>query len=194
MNTKLPETFTKMISELSDADLARLGLKRLNTKPIYEKAILPPVDPLFKGATELELYKIGLPNLSPDQIPAPTQAMISERALEILITSFLHKAGIPAHIKGYNYIRSAIIMCVKDNTIIESITGKLYPGIAKIYNSTPSKVERAIRHAINISWDRGDTEFLCEYFGNTIDISKGKPTNGEFIAMIADRINLQIIA
>ena len=112
--------------------------------------------------------------------------------IETMVTEIIHEIGIPAHIKGYQYLRHAIMMVVKDLDIINSITKELYPTVAKDFNTTPSRVERAIRHAIEVAWDRGDTEVLNSFFGYTIANSKGKPTNSEFIAMIADKLRLQI--
>ena len=112
--------------------------------------------------------------------------------IEILVTQVIHEVGIPAHIKGYQYLRHAIMMVVDNLEIINSITKKLYPNVAKKYNTTSSRVERAIRHAIEVAWDRGDTDVLNAVFGYTIANSKGKPTNSEFIAMIADKLRLQL--
>ena len=112
--------------------------------------------------------------------------------METMVTNIIHEIGIPAHIKGYQYLRRAIMMVVEDLDIINSITKELYPTVAKEFNTTPSRVERAIRHAIEVAWDRGDTDVLNSFFGYTIANSKGKPTNSEFIAMIADKLRLQI--
>lgn len=112
--------------------------------------------------------------------------------MEAMVTDVIHEIGIPAHIKGYQYLRHAIMMAVEDLDIINSITKELYPTVAKDFNTTPSRVERAIRHAIEVAWDRGDTDVLNSFFGYTIANSKGKPTNSEFIAMIADKLRLQI--
>ena len=103
----------------------------------------------------------------------------------------IHEIGVPAHIKGYQYMRDAIIMSVEDASMISSITKILYPTIAKRFQTTPSRVERAIRHAIEVAWDRGDLETLQKYFGYTVSNVKGKPTNSEFIAMIADYLSLR---
>ena len=110
--------------------------------------------------------------------------------LEQEVTGMIHEIGVPAHIKGYQYLREAIIMSVQDPAMISSVTKLLYPMIAKRFQTTPSRVERAIRHAIEVAWSRGRTETLDTFFGYTIDTSKGKPTNSEFIALIADRIRL----
>ncbi len=114
------------------------------------------------------------------------------RDIELMVTETIHEIGIPAHIKGYQYLRHAIILVVNNLDIINSITKKLYPAIAKDFNTTSSRVERAIRHAIEVAWDRGDTDTLNSIFGYTVANTKGKPTNSEFIAMIADRLRLQI--
>lgn len=114
--------------------------------------------------------------------------------LEIHITDIIHQIGVPAHIKGYHYLREGIMMTVKDASMINSVTKVLYPTIAKKYNTTSSRVERAIRHAIEVAWDRGDIDVLNSYFGFTVQINRGKPTNSEFIAMISDKIRLNLKA
>lgn len=117
---------------------------------------------------------------------------IFDRNLETNITMYIQQLGVPAHIKGYQYIRDAIMMVIKDVEAINSITKFLYPTVAKHHNTTSSRVERAIRHAIEVAWDRGNPEILNDLFGYTILSSKGKPTNSEFIAMIADKIRLEM--
>ena len=111
--------------------------------------------------------------------------------LEKDVTEMIHEIGVPAHIKGYQYLREAIQMSVKDMDMLGSITKTLYPTIAKKYQTTSSRVERAIRHAIEVAWNRGRMETLNALFGYTINTGKGKPTNSEFIALIADKIRLQ---
>ena len=106
------------------------------------------------------------------------------------VTDMIHEIGVPAHIKGYQYLREAIMMSVEDIEMLNSITKILYPSIAKKYQTTPSRVERAIRHAIEVAWSRGKMETLDSLFGYTINLGKGKPTNSEFIALIADKIRL----
>ena len=113
-------------------------------------------------------------------------------SLELKVTEILHQIGVPAHIKGYHYLRDSIIMCVEKPEIINAVTKQLYPSVAKKYETTSSRVERAIRHAIEVAWDRGDVEVLNGYFGYTIQGSRGKPTNSEFIAMISDKLRLQM--
>ena len=112
------------------------------------------------------------------------------RDLERQVTAIIHDIGVPAHIKGYQYLREAIGLAVADMEVINAVTKVLYPAVAKKFGTTASRVERAIRHAIEVAWDRGDLETLQKYFGYTVSNAKGKPTNSEFIAMIADRISL----
>ena len=108
-----------------------------------------------------------------------------------MVTAIIHEIGVPAHIKGYQYLREAILLAVEDMDVINAVTKVLYPEVARRFSTTPSRVERAIRHAIEVAWDRGDLETLQKYFGYTVNSAKGKPTNSEFIAMIADRLQLQ---
>ncbi len=111
--------------------------------------------------------------------------------LEGQVTKIIHEIGVPAHIKGYQYLRCAILMSIEDSEVINSVTKVLYPTVAKKYSTTTSRVERAIRHAIEVAWDRGDVDTLNSYFGYTIQNTRGKPTNSEFIAMIADNLRLK---
>lgn len=112
--------------------------------------------------------------------------------LQIIVSDIMHQLGIPAHIRGYQYLRTAVLMTVEDPEVMHSITKLLYPAIAKQYSTTSSRVERAIRHAIEVAWDRGDIDVINSYFGYTIQNDRGKPTNSEFIAMISDKLQLRI--
>lgn len=116
----------------------------------------------------------------------------SQFDMELVISNIMRQIGVPAHIKGYQYLRSAIELCINDKEMLESVTKLLYPTVAKEYQTTSSRVERAIRHAIEVAWDRGDVDVLSSYFGYTIQSNRGKPTNSEFIAMISDRIKLSM--
>ena len=115
----------------------------------------------------------------------------SREELELVITDIIHQIGVPAHIKGYHYLRTAILLCIENGDMINSVTKLLYPTVAKHYSTTSSRVERAIRHAIEIAWDRGDVDTLNSFFGYTVQTGKGKPTNSEFIALIADKLRLK---
>ena len=117
---------------------------------------------------------------------------VSGKNLEADVTEIIHEIGVPAHIKGYQYLREAIVIAVQDMEVINAVTKVLYPEVASRFSTTPSRVERAIRHAIEVAWDRGDLETLQKYFGYTVNSAKGKPTNSEFIAMIADRLQLKM--
>ncbi len=121
-----------------------------------------------------------------------TPISIDSFGIELRVTEILHEIGVPAHIKGYHYLRDSIMMSVEKPEIINAVTKQLYPSVAKKYDTTSSRVERAIRHAIEVAWDRGDIDVLNSYFGYTIHNDRGKPTNSEFIAMIADRLRLQL--
>ena len=112
--------------------------------------------------------------------------------IEVIISDIMRQIGVPAHIKGYQYLRTSIEMCIINPEMLSSVTKLLYPSVAKKYNTTASRVERAIRHAIEVAWDRGDVDVLSSFFGYTIDSDRGKPTNSEFIAMISDKIRLLI--
>ena len=119
-------------------------------------------------------------------------AEISDNDIEVVISDIMRQIGVPAHIKGYQYLRTAIKLSVEDSDMLGSVTKLLYPTVAKIFNTTASRVERAIRHAIEVAWDRGDVDVLSSYFGYTIQSQRGKPTNSEFIAMISDKLKLSL--
>ncbi len=111
--------------------------------------------------------------------------------LDVAVTNIIHEMGVPAHIKGYHYLRDAILMVIADVNLLGAVTKELYPMIAQKYNTTPSRVERAIRHAIELAWDRGNIEMMTKFFGYTINLERGKPTNSEFIAMVADKLRIE---
>lgn len=116
----------------------------------------------------------------------------SNNDLEVTVSEIMHQIGVPAHIKGYQYLRESIILSINNPEMLGSVTKILYPTVAKNFNTTSSRVERAIRHAIEVAWDRGDVDVLSSYFGYTIQNSRGKPTNSEFIAMISDKLRLKM--
>ena len=161
-----------------------LGAKYYCIKPFDIELLVQRVtEVLTDGSSTNTMYS------QDDLVPNKKATMLEEKISNIFIT-----VGIPAHIKGYQYLREAIIMTVNNMDLINSITKQLYPTVAKRYNTTPSRVERAIRHAIEVAWDRGDPDVLNSFFGYTIASGKGKPTNSEFIAMIADKLRLQLRA
>ena len=147
-------------------------------KPIRTDSLLEHMDELLTIRAGGSGVNPSLPSDQPDDI-------------ETQVTQIIHQIGVPAHIKGYQYLRTAILLTVKDSDVINSVTKVLYPSVAKKYQTTTSRVERAIRHAIEVAWDRGDVDTLNSYFGYTIQNNRGKPTNSEFIAMIADNLRLK---
>jgi len=160
---------------------SELGAYYFLAKPCDSEAVIEHIRDCRaekRGAPEV------LPNYS-NVMKKPAQN------LEGIVTEILHEIGVPAHIKGYQYLREAILMVIADMDVINAVTKVLYPDVAKKYATTPSRVERAIRHAIEVAWDRGDIEVLQRFFGYTVSNSKGKPTNSEFIALLADSLSLR---
>lgn len=153
-----------------------LGVRYLTLKPCDMEDLVEHVKEL-RGGENLR------------QFPARYN---SSQSIESMVTGIIHEIGVPAHIKGYQYLREAIIIAVNDMDVINAITKVLYPQVAKTFQTTPSRVERAIRHAIEVAWDRGDLDTLQRFFGYTVSNTKGKPTNSEFIALIADKLQLQL--
>lgn len=128
-----------------------------------------------------------------DQVPVSQgESKPAHMNLELRVTDIIHEIGVPAHIKGYQYLREAIMLVIGNMELINAITKELYPQVALMYHTTPSRVERAIRHAIEVAWDRGDIDTLQKWFGWTVSNIKGKPTNSEFIALIADRVCMEV--
>lgn len=149
--------------------------------------MLKPFDPAILG----ERIKMMMHIDSGLSLGSKTRDTGKSPNLDIIVTDMIHQIGVPAHIKGYHYLREAIKGAVRDPQMLESITKILYPTVAKQFATTPSRVERAIRHAIEVAWNRGDVDTLNSFFGYTIDNDKGKPTNSEFIALITDKICLK---
>lgn len=136
----------------------------------------------------------GMPDEHRPQSPKAEPQVVSKQTLDIEVTNIIRELGIPAHIKGYQYLRDAILYIVDDMELLGAVTKVLYPMIAQRYSTTPSRVERAIRHAIEVAWGRGNIDLIHRIFGYTINIEKGKPTNSEFMAMIADKLRLEMVA
>ncbi len=155
---------------------ANLGVRYLMLKPCDTAALVERMEEI-RGEETLR---------------KSTAAPVDKAGIESMVTSIIHEIGVPAHIKGYQYLREAIIIAVNDMDVINAITKVLYPQVAKTFQTTPSRVERAIRHAIEVAWDRGDLDTLQRFFGYTVSNTKGKPTNSEFIALIADKLQLQL--
>ncbi len=164
------------VTEYVASAAANLGARYLMLKPCDMTALVERLEEIRGGENRRT-------NLS----RRPDKASI-----ETMVTNIIHEIGVPAHIKGYQYLREAIIIAVGDMDVINAITKVLYPQVAKTFATTPSRVERAIRHAIEVAWDRGDLDTLQRFFGYTVSNTKGKPTNSEFIALIADKLQLQL--
>ncbi len=166
-------------------DAFNLGADYYIMKPFDENVIISRIKRAKKDNSQKR--KEALPEIA---LTGEKKQEKTEADLEADVTEIIHEIGVPAHIKGYQYLRDAIVMSVKDMDMLNSITKILYPTIAKKYQTTPSRVERAIRHAIEVAWGRGRMDTLDDMFGYTINRGKGKPTNSEFIALITDRIRL----
>ena len=155
---------------------ANLGVRYLMLKPCDTSAVVERLEEIRGG----------------ESLRTPAARHSGQQNIETMVTNIIHEIGVPAHIKGYQYLREAIIIAVEDMDVINAITKILYPQVAKTFQTTPSRVERAIRHAIEVAWDRGDLDTLQKFFGYTVSNTKGKPTNSEFIALIADKLQLQM--
>ena len=164
------------LTEYVSTAAANLGVRYLMLKPCDMTALVERLEEIRGG----------------ESLRYPVQRRTDKVSIETLVTNIIHEIGVPAHIKGYQYLREAIIIAVGDMDVINAITKVLYPQVAKNFGTTPSRVERAIRHAIEVAWDRGDLDTLQSFFGYTVSNTKGKPTNSEFIALIADKLQLQL--
>ena len=171
-----------------------LGAEYYIVKPFDMETLVNRIRQLKNTAfSSNSMTRTSMNTLPPSrQLLPKSKGMPSAHSLETEVTSVIHEIGVPAHIKGYQYLRDAIIMVINDMEILNSITKQLYPNIAKQYNTTPSRVERAIRHAIEVAWSRGKMDTIDKLFGYTVNNGKGKPTNSEFIALIADRLRLEM--
>ena len=165
-----------------------LGAEYYMVKPFDLELLYQRVKEVKKGLVEVENKGASRKAVA---FYTPLEPL-SKDSLEASITEIIHEVGVPAHIKGYQYIREAIMLAVDDMEVINSVTKQLYPTLAKKFKTTPSRVERAIRHAIEVAWSRGEMDVNNQMFGNTISATKGKPTNSEFIAMIADKLRLEL--
>lgn len=174
--TPVSMVITGFMTQYAANTASELGVRYFMAKPCKLEAVVERLGEILK-AEDGEDQRLARQN---------------NTNVEAMVTSIIHEIGVPAHIKGYQYLREAIKIAVDDMEVINAITKVLYPQVAKTFSTTPSRVERAIRHAIEVAWDRGDLETLQRFFGYTVSNTKGKPTNSEFIALIADRLQLQI--
>ena len=183
LNTNFAQRpLTVLLSAVSNPDfetqVMELGAEYYFIKPVNPRAVAARVEKLILWRNSSKNDK-GYP-------------LRSKENVEVLISDIMRQIGVPAHIKGYQYLRTSIALCIENPEMLGSVTKILYPTVAKQYSTTASRVERAIRHAIEVAWDRGDVDVLSSFFGYTIDSNRGKPTNSEFIAMISDKIGLII--
>ncbi len=167
---------SRFVTDFVASAAANLGVRYLMLKPCDMSILVERLEEIRGSETRR----------------APAARPMSSNSIETMVTGIIHEIGVPAHIKGYQYLREAIILAVNDMDVINAITKVLYPQVAKTFQTTPSRVERAIRHAIEVAWDRGDLDTLQRFFGYTVSNTKGKPTNSEFIALIADKLQLQL--
>ena len=216
------ELISRILSDMPDVVMMDLFMTRIDSIGVMRavKRKIPDQLPMFvvyssfdspvlerevmgSGATYFVLKPYNIKDLAENIVRLNKRAKLKLKGgiksagvenfdVEVKVTEILHQIGVPAHIKGYHYLRDSIIMAIEKPDIINAVTKKLYPSVAKKYETTSSRVERAIRHAIEVAWDRGDVEVLTSYFGYTIQGSRGKPTNSEFIAMISDKLRLQL--
>ena len=211
------ELLLKIMNDSPDIVLMNLFMTRLDSlgvmRALRQKGVKPPViivtasfnspalerEIMTNGASYYALKPYNINAICEDIVTLVKKGKVNNHVniydnygIELKVTEILHDIGVPAHIKGYNYLRDSIIMSIEHPDLINSVTKQLYPGVAKKYDTTSSRVERAIRHAIEVAWDRGDVDVLNSYFGYTIHNGRGKPTNSEFIAMIADKLRLQL--
>lgn len=167
--------------QVTEAAFAR-GASYYIMKPFSNEMVISRIKSLRGTQKVSDVRKVN---------PYETVNTVQKDTIEEAITAMIHDVGVPAHIKGYQYLRDAIIMSVMDMDMLNSVTKILYPEVAKKYQTTPSRVERAIRHAIEVAWSRGKVETIEEMFGYTVSVGKGKPTNSEFIALITDKIRMK---
>ena len=189
-----------VLTQLRETPLEKrpvMALMSAVDNPRFEQVLLNAgADYYFLKPFELNVLAQRLSELAGWQTAAEAELTSSGKGndLEVTISDVMREIGVPAHIKGYQYLRESIVLTIKDPELMHAVTKLLYPTVAKTNHTTPSRVERAIRHAIEVAWDRGDVDVLSSYFGYTIQNSRGKPTNSEFIAMISDKLRLEMKA
>ena len=193
-NVKLP--ICVMLSAVGQdnvtAQAINLGARYYILKPFKMDVLMKRIRELVnKPVQKQQIQTLNAKDVKSNYVDIKDESS-KEEILEIKVTNIIHEIGVPAHIKGYQYLRDGIIMVVNNIEVINQITKQLYPDLAKKYKTTPSRVERAIRHAIEVAWNRGQIETVESIFGYTVNSNKGKPTNSEFIAMIADKLRLDL--
>lgn len=186
--TKVPKfiVLTSINNERIINDAFNLGASYFMLKPCDSQMVIKRIKQIGSKTAPVSSAELSAPTAA---APAPAFADSGE-SLELRVSQALHKMGVPANIKGYRYLITAIELCISDMDMLGSVTKQLYPAIAKRYDTTPSRVERAIRHSIEVAWNRGQIDVLDAVFGYTINTRKGKPTNSEFIAMLSDKLRM----
>ena len=181
-----------------DAVTIMKGVRELGTKsPVFIVTSAYDNEFIERQVMDNGASKFLLRPCDADDLCAAISSALGDKAdslssdMEIVVTDIIHQLGVPAHIKGYHYLRTAILCSIENKELLDSVTKQLYPTVAGAYDTTSSRVERAIRHAIEIAWDRGNVDTLNSFFGYTVDTGKGKPTNSEFIALITDKLRLR---
>ena len=188
-------SFLRRAAQMEGAKKVRfISVSALFTVAVTRNLVAAGVDYCMVKPVDCEALRERILQLCAQPAPAAPENIyrlpVDELDLEKQVTSIILEVGIPAHVKGYQYVRRAILMAISDPEVINGVTKIIYPSIAKEFRTTPSRVERAIRHSIEVAWDRGNVETLTSLFGYSVSGSRGKPTNSEFIAMIADRLRL----
>ncbi|HHW62164.1 MAG TPA: sporulation transcription factor Spo0A [Syntrophomonadaceae bacterium] len=174
--------------------LTAFGQENITQKAVQLGAdyyILKPFNLQVLGDRVKQVVRDEKPKVEKKAYQSTAVSSPTPKNLEVEVTRIIHEIGVPAHVKGYQYLRDAIMLVVEEVNYLGAVTKELYPTIAQKYDTTPSRVERAIRHAIELAWDRGDIDKINKFFGYTINGEKGKPTNSEFIAIIADKLRLE---
>ena len=195
INSNVPLPICVMLSAVGQDEVTaraiNLGAKYYILKPFKMDVLMKRIQELVEKPEQKQIATPQIKEIKSNYVDIKDEAS-EEEILEVKVTNLIHEIGVPAHIKGYQYLRDGIMMVVNNIEIINQITKQLYPDLAKKYKTTPSRVERAIRHAIEVAWNRGQIETTQNIFGYTVNSNKGKPTNSEFIAMIADKLRLDL--
>ncbi len=185
---------TAVGQEKTTQKAVELGAQYFMLKPFELDTLAERIKEFGCEGVDENKKHIDIPQIKSEKVFAKDKSnkCYNKDDLEMIVTGIIHEVGVPAHIKGYQFIRSAILMAIENMEVINHITKQLYPDLAKMYKTTPSRVERAIRHSIEVAWNRGRSETMESIFGYTVSCDKGKPTNSEFIAMIADNVRLRM--
>lgn len=166
-------------------------LTAFGQESVTQRAVELGADYYILKPFDFSVLATRIRQLSDGMTVSPYISPSKPRNLDVAVTNIIHEMGVPAHIKGYHYLREAILCVINEVNLLGAVTKELYPMIAQKYQTTPSRVERAIRHAIELAWDRGNIEMMTKFFGYTINLERGKPTNSEFIAMVADKLRIE---